>query len=141
MAPHDGYVVVHGGAGMHGHAREKEVKQALRLACKEALKGLHDPSPDHGDSSKCTPLNMVGNAIVVLEDDPHLNAGYGSNLSLIGTVECDAAIMDGASGYFGSVGAVSGIKNPIQLARVVLEYSRIPDPLGRIPPLYEYFSL
>ena len=68
---------------------------------------------------------MVENAISILEDDPHLNAGvfpagikdhrrihsregYGSNLTMHGTVECDAAIMDGCSGDFGSVGAVPG---------------------------------
>ncbi|KAF9469911.1 nucleophile aminohydrolase [Collybia nuda] len=78
---------------------------------------------------------MVENAIASLEDDVNLNAGYGSNLTLNGMVECDAAIMEGISSDFGSVGAVSGIKNPIRLARSLLEYSRIPDTLGRIPPL------
>jgi len=48
-------------------------------------------------------------AIQHLEDDEHLNAGYGSNLTLEGTVECDAAIMHGTTGLFGSVGAVSGV--------------------------------
>ncbi|KAG5654406.1 hypothetical protein H0H81_003230 [Sphagnurus paluster] len=139
------YIAVHGGAGMHSYSLEKEIKQALRLACKEALKiseqgttlrhnELHDgaaPNPNR------MALAMVGEAIAVLEDDTCLNAGYGSNLTLEGTVECDAAIMDGVSGDFGSVGAVSGVKNPIRLARAVLEHSKILDPLGRVPPLYE----
>lgn len=60
--------------------------------------------------------------------------GRGSNLTIDGTVECDAAIMDG-KGAFGSVGAVSGCKNAIALARAVLDYSRVPDRLGRVPPL------
>ena len=66
-------------------------------------------------------------------------------------MECDAAIMDGQN-HFGSVGAVSGryvpfsmnadlvvcvlgVKNPIRIARAILEHSQVPDPLGRIPPL------
>jgi len=60
--------------------------------------------------------------------------GRGSNLTIDGTVECDAAIMD-EKGAFGSVGAVSGCKNAIGLARAVLDYSRVPDKLGRVPPL------
>lgn len=71
--------------------------------------------------------DAVAEAISVLEDDPCLNAGmtcspghcknslddlsctgHGSNLTLDGTVECDAAIMDGEDEAFGSVGAVSG---------------------------------
>ena len=45
--------------------------------------------------------------VCVLQDSPLTNAGVGSNLSLHGTVECDASLMDGAGG-FGSIGAVQG---------------------------------
>ncbi|KAJ3819482.1 asparaginase [Lentinula raphanica] len=117
------FIAVHGGAGSHSSSTEKEFKQALRLACKKAL-----------DTSSNSPLDAAEAAISVLEDDPHLNAGYGSNLTLQGTVECDAAIMDGNS-HFGSVGAVSGVKNPIHVARALLEHSQTSDTLGRIPPL------
>ncbi|KAG6866709.1 hypothetical protein C0991_011368 [Blastosporella zonata] len=127
----DMYIAVHGGAGMHSYTRAKEIKHALRSACKEVLKAY---SSESTLSVSQTPLDTVGNAIAILENDPHLNAGYGSNLTLEGTVECDAAVMDGHSD-FGSVGAVSGIKNPIRLARAILDHSKIPDPLGRIPPL------
>lgn len=51
----------------------------------------------------------MSSAICVLEDDPLLNAGLGSNLTLDGLVECDAAIMDGSDLAFGSVAAVSGV--------------------------------
>jgi len=80
---------------------------------------------------------MVEQAITVLENDGHLNAGYGSNLTMEGTVECDASIIceHGPAALFGSAGAVSGVKNPIKLARAILDYSRIPDMLGRVPPL------
>ncbi|KAJ6625457.1 asparaginase [Mycena sp. CBHHK59/15] len=121
------YVVVHGGAGIHSSNSEREVKNALRLACKHALSSA--------TSGNASALSMVENSIASLEDSPLLNAGYGSNLTLDGTVECDAAIMDGLTGHFGSVGAVSGVKNPVRLAHRILEHSRIPDPLGRIPPL------
>ncbi|KAE9411265.1 N-terminal nucleophile aminohydrolase [Gymnopus androsaceus JB14] len=114
------FIAVHGGAGSHSSA-SKELKQALRLACKTAL-----------ESSSS--LDVTEKAISILEDDPNLNAGFGSNLTLEGTVECDAAIMDGQN-HFGSVGAVSGVKNPIRIARAILEHSQVPDPLGRIPPL------
>ncbi|KAI0823640.1 N-terminal nucleophile aminohydrolase [Trametes gibbosa] len=121
-------VVVHGGAGFHPHSHtsESETKRTLRSACAKAL----DTSESRG-----TALQGVVNAITILEDQECLNAGYGSNLTFSGRVECDASIMDGPSNDFGAVGAVSGVMNPIQLAASVLQYSRTPDPLRRIPPL------
>ncbi|KAK0212847.1 asparaginase [Desarmillaria ectypa] len=118
------YIVVHGGAGYHGESSESSVKRALWRACKRAYRESSSPA-----------IEVVENAVSILEDDPCLNAGFGSNLTLQGTVECDASIMDGARKAFGSVGATAGIKNPIRLARSVLEHSQLPDPLGRIPPL------
>ncbi|KAF8210540.1 nucleophile aminohydrolase [Mycena galopus ATCC 62051] len=125
------YVVVHGGAGVHSKTSEAEVKKALQLACTQTLSSTFPASGSTAPSA----LELVERAIISLEDSPLLNAGYGSNLTLAGTVECDAALMDGRTGDFGSVGAVSGIRNPICLARLILEHARVPDPLGRIPPL------
>ncbi|KAG2755226.1 N-terminal nucleophile aminohydrolase [Suillus brevipes Sb2] len=121
------YVAVHGGAGYHGVVSEKSVKSALKRACARALRG----SPLDDSSA----LSIVERAIAILEDDECLNAGYGSNLTIDGTVECDAAVMDGLSGDFASVGAVPGLKNPIKLASVLLRHSREPDSLGRIRPM------
>ncbi|KAJ7072156.1 asparaginase [Mycena amicta] len=115
-------LIVHGGAGVHSVSSESEVKAALLAACSRA-------------STSTSALDAVENAIAFLEDATVFNAGCGSNLTLQGTVEGDAAIMDGLTGDFASVGAVSGIKNPISLARCILEHSRTPDPLGRVPPL------
>ncbi|KII92793.1 hypothetical protein PLICRDRAFT_37586 [Plicaturopsis crispa FD-325 SS-3] len=119
------YVAVHGGAGAHSRSSDRDVKLAMKRACSSALQA----------SATASAIDLVQEAICVLEDDECLNAGYGSNLTLDGTVECDAAIMDGLNGHFGSVGAVPGVRNPVKLARAVLDHSRIPGVLGRIPPL------
>ena len=66
-------------------------------------------------------LDAIEACISVLEDNPLLNAGYGSALSEAGTVECDASIMEGGELAAGAVGAVAGVRNPIGLARRVLE--------------------
>ncbi|KIY44473.1 N-terminal nucleophile aminohydrolase, partial [Fistulina hepatica ATCC 64428] len=115
------FCVVHGGAGYHGREDEKVVMQALRTACACA----HTCS---------TSLDAVESAIVVMEDDPCLNAGYGANLTIDGNVECDAAIA-GSFNAFGSVGAVAGLRNPVRAARAVLNQSLRPGVLGRVPPL------
>ncbi|KAI0706840.1 nucleophile aminohydrolase [Cerioporus squamosus] len=120
-------VAVHGGAGFHSHSSASEVKRALRSACVRTSADC-----PRGTSA----LQAVSAAIAVLEDEECLNAGYGSNLTLSGTVECDASIMDGRTGDFGAVGAVSDVQHPIQVAHEVLRYSRKPDPLARIPPLH-----
>jgi beta-aspartyl-peptidase (threonine type) len=65
-------------------------------------------------------LDAVERAIVVMEDDPALNAGYGSVLNRDGYVELDAGVADGATGRYGAVGATT-VANPISLARRVLE--------------------
>lgn len=67
-------------------------------ACTEAVTALNNRS---------SALDAVTSSISVLEKDACLNAGYGSNLTIDGQVECDASIMNDG-GEFGSVGAVSG---------------------------------
>ena len=72
---------------------------------------------------------------MVLEDAGETNAGFGSNLTESGTVEMDAGLMDGSSLLFGSVGAISGVKNPILVAqKLVEEQGKGLLPLGRVPP-------
>ncbi|KAJ7594287.1 nucleophile aminohydrolase [Mycena floridula] len=119
-------IAVHGGAGLHTSDTEKAVKRACSRAVKQALRRAQE-------IDAASALELVEQAIMILEDDPCLNAGLGSNLTLDGTVECDASLMDDKS--FGAVAAVAGIRNPIQLARLVHRYSLNHDPIGRIPPL------
>jgi len=67
-------------------------------------------------------LDAVEAAIVALENDPVFDAGFGSHLTLDGHVECDAIVMDGATLRAGSVTTLRHIRNPIRLARQVLEH-------------------
>ncbi|XP_074065529.1 threonine aspartase 1 isoform X3 [Macrotis lagotis] len=72
-----------------------------------------------------------------LMDSPFTNAGMGSNLNLLGEIECDASIMDGKSLNFGAVGALSGIKNPVSVAnRLLCEGQKGKLSAGRIPPCF-----
>lgn len=65
-------------------------------------------------------LDAVEDAVIALEDDPRLNAGFGAVLNLAGEVELDAGISDGSTGRAGGVGNVT-VRHPISLARHVLE--------------------
>src|SRR5882672_12962787 len=66
-------------------------------------------------------LDAVEAAIMVLEDDPVFDAGYGSHLNLDGKVECDAIVMNGATLRSGAAAGLQRLKNPIRLARKILE--------------------
>ena len=70
-----------------------------------------------------TALEAVEAAVRVMEDDPTFDAGFGSFLNCDGEVELDSIIMNGATLDFGSVAAVQRIKNPVSLARLVMEKS------------------
>jgi taspase (threonine aspartase 1) len=91
------FVAVHVGAGYHSMMREPQFNAACSKACDAAMSVLRNG----GDA-----LQACVEAVKVLEDDPVTNAGTGSSLNRDGFVECDAALMDGRSGLFGSVGAV-----------------------------------
>src|SRR6202051_1643585 len=66
-------------------------------------------------------LDAVEAAVVILEDDPVFDAGYGSHLNFDGRVECDAIVMDGSSLRAGAVATLQHVPNPVRLARKVLE--------------------
>lgn len=108
-------VVVHGGAGNPTRERlgdEARFHAGLRAAIDAALARV-------GDGAVAAAVA----AVEVLEDDPAFNAGRGSVLTSEGTVEMDAAVMDGSSGLAGAVAAVTGVRHPVALARAVMERS------------------
>ena len=111
-------LVIHGGAGVITKdltpERRKEVEAALNAALDAGYSVLKK-----GGSS----LDAVSHAVVVLEDSPYFNAGKGAVFNHDGKNELDASIMDGATRRAGSVAGVHRIKNPIVLARAVMEKS------------------
>jgi beta-aspartyl-peptidase (threonine type) len=106
-------LIVHGGAW----DIPDEAVDACNSGCQRALAAGWSILSGGGSA-----LDAVEAAIVVLEDDPIFDAGYGSHLNLDGRVECDAIVMDGATLRAGSVAALQHIRNPIRLARKVLEH-------------------
>lgn len=74
--------------------------------------------------------------MIVLEDSPLTNAGFGSNLTSDGKVECDASVMNGSDHNYGAIGAVSGVKNPVDVAKCLCQYQKVNLGHGRVPPRY-----
>ncbi len=101
-----GKIIVHGGAGF------------WRSGVRSALIGVRNAASSGsrilGDGGSA--LDAVEAAVSVMEDDPVFNAGRGSSLTFNGTVEMDAAIMDGRDLSAGAVALVRKVKNPVQLA-------------------------
>ncbi|KAK5085456.1 hypothetical protein LTR05_004741 [Lithohypha guttulata] len=117
-------IYVHAGAGYHSTNNEKNHLKACNDAAKVAMTILKNG----GDA-----IEAVEMAIRLLEDRDITNAGYGSNLTMDGTVECDACIVD-HYGRSGAVGAITQVRNPIVVARLVLDASILPLSLSRVPP-------
>ena len=112
-------LAIHGGAGTIERSsmtpeREREYRAGLQRALTAGFEILK-----RGGSS----LDATEAAVRVLEDDPHFNAGKGSVFTSAGTNEMDAAIMDGKTLAAGAVACLKHIKNPISLARLVMEKS------------------
>src|SRR5881398_1520976 len=112
-------LAIHGGAGTIERSnmtpeREREYRAGLERALTAGYEILK-----RGGSS----LDATEAAVRVLEDDPHFNAGRGSVFTSAGTNEMDESIMEGKTRKAGAVGSVQHIKNPINLARLVMEKS------------------
>lgn len=120
-----GIVAVHCGAGHHSKTRHNEYRRVCRKACLKGIQILRN-----GGSA----TEAVQASIIVLENDPITNAGFGSNLTTQGIVECDASVMDGQTLSFGGCGAIRKLKNPITLAYELCNKQSTCLPLGLIPP-------
>ncbi len=112
-------MVIHGGAGtIERGDMTPEKEKSYREGLEQALKAGYDVLARGGSS-----LDAVESAVRLLEDNPLFNAGKGAVFTHEGTNELDASIMDGRTLNAGAVAAVKHIRNPISLARLVMEKS------------------
>jgi len=111
-------MAIHGGAGNFTLDDIKDRQDAMRAGLTEALMAGHRVLAAGG-----TALDAVQAAVVILEDHPEFNAGKGAVFTNAGTNELDSSIMDGQTMTAGAVAGVKHIKNPIRLARLVMEKS------------------
>ena len=105
-------LIVHGGAGANPAESPEELREGIQGAVAAGW---------HVLERRGRALDAVEAAVRVLEDHPRFNAGRGSVLTTTGTVEMDASIMEGDSLENGAVACVSEIRNPITLARRILD--------------------
>jgi L-asparaginase / beta-aspartyl-peptidase len=113
-------LAIHGGAGpIPAQALTPEREKAYRASLQSALDSGYRILDSGGTS-----LDAVTTAVRILEDDPLFNAGRGAALTRDGAAELDAAVMDGSTQRAGAVASVRHVRNPIDLARRVMEKSR-----------------
>ena len=112
-------IAVHGGAGTVDRALlTPEKEAAYRAALTAAVRRGHGVLTAGGSA-----LDAVEAAVSVLEDSPLFNAGRGSVFTAEGRHEMDAAVMQGSDLRAGAVAGVQHVKNPVALARLVMERS------------------
>ena len=115
----DWKLVIHGGAGIMERdvmtpQQDREIRAALNASLQAGASIL---------SGGGSALDAVEAAVRSLEDDPYFNSGRGAVLTYEGKTELDAAIMEGGTRRAGAVAGASGVRNPISLARAVMEKS------------------
>lgn len=112
-------IAIHGGAGtILREQMTPELETQIRSALEASVRAGHRILEQGGDA-----LDAVIEAVKVLEDSPHFNAGKGSVLTSKEMVEMDASVMHGKQMEAGAVAGVRHIKNPIELARDVMKNS------------------
>ncbi|KAK6115921.1 hypothetical protein DH2020_008190 [Rehmannia glutinosa] len=110
-------IAVHGGAGVDPNLpneRQEEAKQLLTRCLNLGISALR---------SSLSAIDVVELVVRELESDPLFNSGRGSALTEKGTVEMEASIMDGPGRRCGAVSGVTTVRNPISLARLVMDKS------------------
>ena len=113
-------LAIHGGAGTLLRGQMTPTKeQEYTAALQQALDAGHAVLSKAGSA-----LDAVEAAVLVLEDCPLFNAGRGSVFTAAGTHQMDASIMEGRTRNAGAVSLTTGIRNPISLARDVMEKSQ-----------------
>lgn len=105
-------MLVHGGAG----SWQPERSQPGLLGVKKAVQAGFIILMNNGSA-----LDAVVKAVSAMEDDGVFNAGYGSSLNLEGQIEMEASVMEGRTLQAGAAGLLRDIKNPVRLARIVME--------------------
>ncbi|QCD99004.1 probable isoaspartyl peptidase/L-asparaginase 2 [Vigna unguiculata] len=110
-------IAVHGGAGVDPNLpleRQEEAKQLLTRCLNLGMSALR---------SNVSAIDVVERVVRELETDPLFNSGRGSALTEKGTVEMEASIMDGTKRRCGAVSGLTTVKNPVSLARLVMDKS------------------
>ncbi|GMH23242.1 hypothetical protein Nepgr_025085 [Nepenthes gracilis] len=108
-------IAIHGGAGVDPTLSDKAQKDAKQLLERCLKLGVSDLRANKAA------IDVVERIVKELEDDPVFNAGKGSVLTNKGTVEMEASIMDGQGRKYGAVSGLSIVKNPVSLARRVMD--------------------
>lgn len=112
--------MIHGGAGTieHGDENEEQITARNKADLKRALDAGYQILLNQG-----TCVEAVEAAIKILEDSPQFNAGHGSVFTFDESVELDASIMNGFDLSCGAIAGIKTTKQPISLARAVMEKS------------------
>ena len=105
-------IVVHGGAGTWQLERSQPGLEGVKRAAKTGFDILKNGG---------IAVDGVMEAVAVMEDEGAFNAGYGSSLNIEKSVEMEASIMDGKTLQAGAAGLLRDIRNPVRLARIVME--------------------
>jgi L-asparaginase / beta-aspartyl-peptidase len=112
-------VAIHGGVGtLSPAALTPDLDRAYRGVLAESLEAGNRTLAAGG-----TALDAVVSSVRVMEDSPLYNAGRGSNFDERGIVTMDASIMDGGTLRAGAVAGVTTVRNPVELARLVMDRS------------------